>query len=207
LFVDIANFKAIGIIPEDMDWQQKKKLFKEANQYVWDDPYLLKIGVDNLLRRCVTSDEAKNILCHCHNSPYGGRFNGERTAAKVLESGFFWPTIFKDAHMHVQHYDNCQRTGNISKGHDWGIDFIGLLPSSFFNEYIVEYVSRWVEVIPTQKSDSKTNIIFLKKHIFCRFGTPRVLISDGGAHFCNTQLKKVLEHHGVRHRITTTYHP
>jgi len=70
----------------------------------------------------------------------------------------------------------------------WGIDFIGPLPSLFLNEYIlvvVEYVSRWVEAIPTQKADGKTVIKFLKKHILCRFGTPRVVISDGGSHFCN----------------------
>ena len=63
---------------------RKKKLFKEAKQYIWDDPYLFKIGADNLLRRCVTNREAQSILWHCHNSPYGGHFNGERTAAKVL---------------------------------------------------------------------------------------------------------------------------
>jgi len=68
--------------------------------------------------------------------------------------------------MHVQHCDNCKRIGNISKIHEMplhyiqeievfycrGIDFIGPLPSSFSNEYIllaVEYVSRWVEAIPT----------------------------------------------------------
>jgi len=61
--------------------------------------------------------------------------------------------------MHVQHCDNCQRTGIISKRHEmplrniqeievfdcWGIDFIGPLPSSFSNDYIllvVEYGSR-----------------------------------------------------------------
>jgi len=92
----------------------------------------------------------------------------------------------------------------------WGIDFIGPLSSSLSNEYIllaVEYVSRWVEAIPTQKVDSKTVIKFVKKHIFCRFGTPRVLISDGGAHFCNVQLKKVLKHYRVKHKIAITYHP
>jgi len=91
----------------------------------------------------------------------------------------------------------------------WGIDFIGLLPSSLSNEYIllaVEYVSRWVEAIPTQKADSKTVIKFIKKHIFCRFGIPRVLISDRGAHFYNVQLKKVLEHYGVKQIIATSYH-
>ena len=34
-FADVANFKAAGSI----DWQQRKKLFKDANQYIWDDPY------------------------------------------------------------------------------------------------------------------------------------------------------------------------
>jgi len=87
---------------------------------------------------------------------------------------------------------------------------MGPLPSSLSNEYIlvaVEYVSRWVEAIPTQKADSKTVIKFVKKNIFCRFGTARVLISVGGKHFCNVQLKKVLEHYGVKHRIATVYHP
>jgi len=69
-FADMANFKASGIIPETMDWQQRKKLLKDVNQYIWDDPYLFKIGANNLLRRCVTSKEARSILWHCHNSPY-----------------------------------------------------------------------------------------------------------------------------------------
>jgi len=70
----------------------------------------------------------------------------------------------------------------------WGIDFIGPLPSSFSNEYIlvaVDYVPKWVEAIAASKTDAKTVIRFLKKNIFCRFGTPRVLISDRGSHFCN----------------------
>ena len=156
-----------------------------------------------------------------YNSPYEGHFNGQRTVAKVLQSGFYWPTLFKDAHEHVQKCDSCQRTGAITRWHEmslqniqeievfdcWGIDFIGPLPLSFSNEYIllaVEYVSRWVEAAATQKVDAKTVIKFLKRNIFTRFGTPRVLISDGGSHFCNAQLQKVLEHYGVRHKVPTT---
>jgi len=223
-FADMANFKAAHIVPENIDWQQKKKLFKEAKQYIWDDPYLFKIGADNLLRRCVTNREAQSILWHCHNSPYGGHFNGERTASKVLQSGFYWPTLFNDAYTHVQQCDKCQKTGNISRRHEmplqniqeievfdcWEIDFMGPLPSSLSNEYIliaVEYVSKWVEAVPTQKADSKTVIKFVKKNIFSRFRTPRVLISDGGKHFCNVLLEKVLKHYGVKHRIATAYHP
>jgi hypothetical protein len=223
-FADMANYKASGLIPEDFNWHQKKKFLRDANQYVWDDPYLFKIGADNLLRRCVTTEEATSILWHCHNSPYGGHYNGERTAAKVLQSGFFWPTLFKDAYQHAQRCDNCQMTGGISKRNEmplqnilvvevfdcWGIDFIGPFPSSFSNEYIlvaVDYVSKWVEAIASPKADGKTVIKFLKKNIFTRFGTPRVLISDGGSHFCNSQLEKALQHYGVRHKVASPYHP
>jgi len=51
-FVDMANFKVVGIIPETMDWLQRRKLLKDLNQYIWDDPYLFKMSADNLLRRC-----------------------------------------------------------------------------------------------------------------------------------------------------------
>jgi len=80
-------------------------------RYIWDDPHLFKIGANNLLRRCVTQEEDKNILWHCHNSPCGGHYGADKTVAKVLQSGFFWPTLFKDAHQHVQHCDQCQRMG------------------------------------------------------------------------------------------------
>ena len=92
----------------------------------------------------------------------------------------------------------------------WGIDFIGPLPSSYGNIYIlvdVDYVSMWVEAIATPKNNAKVVIIFLKKNIFSCFGVPRALINDGGTHFCNTQLKKVLEHYNVRHKLATPYHP
>ena len=48
---------------------------------------------------------------------------------------------------------------------------------------VVDYVTKWEEAIAVQHVDAKTAIHFLKKNIFSRFGTPRVLISDGGSHF------------------------
>jgi hypothetical protein len=92
----------------------------------------------------------------------------------------------------------------------WGIDFVGPFPPSYGNEYMlvaVDYVSKWVEAIASPRADAKTVINFLKKNIFSRFGTPRVLISDGGSHFCNAPLESILKHYGVSHRVTTPYHP
>ena len=89
-------------------------------------------------------------------------------------------------------------------------DFVGPLPSSYTNEYImvaVDYVSKWVEAVATQKDDAKTIVKFLNKNIFSHFGVPRVLISNGGSHFCNAQLQKVLGHYNVRHKVAFPYHP
>ena len=58
----------------------------------------------------------------------------------------------------------------------WGIDFMGLLPNSFGNQFIlvaIDYVSKWVEAIPIKTNDNKVVVKFLKENIFSRFGTPR----------------------------------
>ncbi|KAK8938728.1 hypothetical protein KSP39_PZI011540 [Platanthera zijinensis] len=110
--------------------------------------------------RCVSFDEGIDILKHLHEGPTGGHYQATRTAHKVLCSGFYWPSLFKDAQAFVSRCDSCQRSGNISNKNEmpqnyfleceifdlWGIDFVGPLPSSFGNKYIlvaVDYVSRY----------------------------------------------------------------
>nr|GEX56916.1 reverse transcriptase domain-containing protein [Tanacetum cinerariifolium] len=55
-----------------MSSQQKNKFFKDVKHYFWDDPFLFKIYVDQVIRRCVQGQEAINILKACHNEPTGG---------------------------------------------------------------------------------------------------------------------------------------
>nr|GEX20875.1 reverse transcriptase domain-containing protein [Tanacetum cinerariifolium] len=54
---------------------------------------------------------ALDILEACHNGPTGGHHGANLTAKKVFDSGFFWPTIYKDAHELVKNCDSCQRQG------------------------------------------------------------------------------------------------
>lgn len=55
---------------------------------MWHKPYLFKINPDGLICKCVVGDEERSIMWHVHNLVYGGRHSEERTATKVLESGF-----------------------------------------------------------------------------------------------------------------------
>ena len=40
---------------------------------------------------------------------------GYKTTQKILQSGFYWPTLFKDCFEWVKHCDSGQRMVNISK--------------------------------------------------------------------------------------------
>ncbi|KAK9003630.1 hypothetical protein V6N11_084268 [Hibiscus sabdariffa] len=200
-YADFVNYIVSGIIPHQLNYQGKKRF-----------------------KRCIPEEEHQQILEQCHSAPYGGHFGGNKTAAKVLQSGLYWPTLHRDAQFFCQQCDRCQRTGNISKRNEmplqnilevelfdvWGIDFMGPFPSSFGNLYIflaVDYVSKWVEAIATTHNDAKTVQKFIKKNIFTRFGTPRAIISDEGRHFDNRSIVAALRKLGITHKLSTAYHP
>ncbi|GKB60453.1 reverse transcriptase domain-containing protein [Tanacetum coccineum] len=152
------------------------------------------ICADQVIRRCVYGQEAVDILTACHNGPIGGHHGANYKAKKVFDSGFYWPTIYQDAHDLVTRCDACQRQGKISQ-HDemlqnaiqvceifdiWGINFMGQFSSSRGNKYIlmaVDYLSKWVEANALPTNDARVVCKFLKS-LFARFGTPRAIISD-----------------------------
>ncbi|CAL9005419.1 unnamed protein product, partial [Prunus brigantina] len=223
-FADIVNYLCTNELPTGLSTFQRNKLRKQARYYFWDDPYLFKHCPDQVIRRCVPEGDFKSILEFCHSHACGGHFGAKKTANKVLQSGFFWPTLFKDAYVFCASCDRCQRMGNLHARNQmpltniliidifdvWGIDFMGPFPTSYGFEYIlvaVDYVSKWVEAIATRTNDAKVVISFLKANIFTRFGTPRAIISDGGSHFVNQAFAALLKKYGITHKVATPYHP
>ena len=83
------NYLACGIMPPEFSYQQRKRLRADSRYYIWDDPLLFKIGAYLIIRTCVPEGEQNKILKECHSSPYGGHFAGDKTAHKILQSGFY----------------------------------------------------------------------------------------------------------------------
>ena len=81
----------------------------------------------------------------------------------MLQTGYYWPTIFKDAKKFVQACDSCQRAGHPDQSNEihlnpqlviepfkrCALDFVGPInPPSNQKTYIfvaTEYVTKWVE--------------------------------------------------------------
>nr|XP_009601215.1 uncharacterized protein LOC104096536 [Nicotiana tomentosiformis] len=92
-YADVANFLASGWLPRDLSHDQRKKL------------------QDGVIRRCVSEGEMASIISHFHDGVARGHYGGNRTAAKVMEVSFYWPTLYKDTRVYIAACDKCQREG------------------------------------------------------------------------------------------------
>nr|GFC71713.1 reverse transcriptase domain-containing protein [Tanacetum cinerariifolium] len=130
---------------------------------------------DQIIRRCMAGKEAIDILNACHSGPTRGHYRANYTAKKVFDSGFYWPSIYKDAFELVKRCDSCQRQGKISQKDEMpqnfiqiceifgvcGIDFIGPFSSSKGNKYIlvaIVYLSKWVEAKALPTNDARVEV-------------------------------------------------
>lgn len=223
-YAPITNYLVACTFPPNFSKHQKDKLKSESKYYIWDDPYLWRCGADQVIRRCIPQSEFQSILEACHSSEGGGHFGPQRIARKILDCGFWWPTLFKDASLFCNSCPQCLRFGNISKKDEipqqtmlfceifyvWGIDFMGPFPNSNGFLYIllaIDYVSKWVEAIPTRTDDANVVLSFVENNIICCFGSPRAIASDQGSHFCNKRMTGLMKKYGIIHKVTTAYHP
>ena len=130
--------------------------------------------------------EVPSILATCHDKACRGHFPGQLTYQKILRAGYFWPTLFKDAHAYVKKCDVCQRYVRNDLRMEvpfhvalplvpfeiWGIDYVEEVHphSSKGMAYIVvamEYLTKWTEA-KAVKIDTATHArgIYVRKHCF-----------------------------------------
>ena len=143
-YADIVNFLATGMTPLHWSPQDLRRFYVEVHFFYFSDLFLYKYCGDHVIRKYVPNDEYESVLNICHENACGGHFSTRKTVAKILQSGFYWPSVFRDAHLHCKACSNCQQLGGITGKNQmpsnpilhleifdyWGIDFMGPFPIS-----------------------------------------------------------------------------
>nr|GFC56057.1 reverse transcriptase domain-containing protein [Tanacetum cinerariifolium] len=81
-----------------------------AGNFIIKGPALIKLfDIVWLAKKLLTSSMLVIV------DPPRGHYGANYTAKKVIDSCFYWPTIYKDAYELVKRYDSCQRQGKISQ--------------------------------------------------------------------------------------------
>ena len=158
-----------------------------------------------------------DILHACHDGPHGGHFYDKRTTYKVLHSGYYWPSIFKNAAKYVKGCDSCQRMGRPMSSdkmplqpqvmtepfQKWALDFVGAIsPMSCKKKYILvcmDYVTKWVEAKALFRAIEKSVVEFIYEELFTQFGVLREIVIDQGAQFTSKLMKELTTKYGIPH--------
>jgi hypothetical protein len=131
--------------------------------------------------------------------------------------------MFNDIRNYVKTCDECQRRGKnrrneplhpIKVGQPFdrlGMDIVGPLPKTpRGNTHIVvatEYLTKWPEARAIPDAKAASVVSFFYEDIICRHGCPKELLTDRGTHFVNEMLDSLCGHYGVKHKLSTAYHP
>ncbi|GMP42144.1 hypothetical protein CsSME_00011978 [Camellia sinensis var. sinensis] len=98
-----------------MECTRQKAILVEVKNFFLDDPYLFKYCPDQIIR-CVPNNEINSVISFCHCEACGGHFSSKKTVAKILQCGFYWPSLFKDSHNFCKSCERCQKLGGITRG-------------------------------------------------------------------------------------------
>ncbi|XP_075640510.1 uncharacterized protein LOC142612284 [Castanea sativa] len=181
---EVLSFVQYAPAIDKLEVQTKGAVFTFRND--WD--VLYKRGFSRQYLRCLIPDEADYIMREVH---------------KLIWVGYYWPTMQKDAQSYIRDCDKCQRFSNIIQQPteeltpistlwplaQWGLDIIGPFPITVrqlkFLIVGIDYFTKWVEAEPLATITKRNVRSFDRKNIICRFGIPRVLVSDNGKQFDN----------------------
>ena len=70
---------------------------------------------------------------------------------------------------------------------------------------VVDYVMKWVKVLPTLNNSGETTALFFFNHVVAWFGVPQAIVTDHGSHFRNHMMTKLTAKLGLSHDSSTTY--
>ncbi|GMH19405.1 hypothetical protein Nepgr_021246 [Nepenthes gracilis] len=140
-------------------------------------------------------------------------------------TGYYWPSMKKDALEFVKKCESCQLHGNLHHQPSadlkflqapwsfaqWGLDILGpCLIATGQRKFIIagiDYFTKWVEAAPLAKITEHNALEFLRQSIVCRFGVPEVVVTDNGTQFSGKRFTKYCTSLGIKLVHTSVAYP
>eukprot|EP00253_Pinus_taeda_P020727 PITA_20727 len=97
-YADLIFYLKNGYAPPNLSYKNKRAIRLKAKDFTIIDYVLFRQNYDSILLRCLEKPEAQKVLQELHDGPAGGHFGADTTAHKIIHAGYYWPTLFKDAH-------------------------------------------------------------------------------------------------------------
>ena len=125
---------------------------------------------------------------------------------------------------YVKTYDKCQRFSNTIRQpseeltpmtaprlfSQWGLDIMGPFLTTIrqlkFLVVGIDYFTKWVEAEALATITEKNIQSFVWKNIICRYGIPRVLVSDNEKQFDNNAFRDFCSELGIKNHYSSPAH-
>uniref|UniRef100_A0A2N9IZ99 Uncharacterized protein n=1 Tax=Fagus sylvatica TaxID=28930 RepID=A0A2N9IZ99_FAGSY len=165
------------------------------------------------------------VMREIHEGVCGDHSGARALQRKIVRAGYYWPSMKADTYQFVQHCDKCQRFANLLHSPpmelvpmtapwpfaQWGLDIMGPLPIGRrqlrFLVVAIDYFTKWVEAEPLATITERNIQNFVWKTVICRFGIPRVLVSDNGKQFDNPRFRQFSQELGIHNHYSSPGHP
>ena len=186
---------------------------------------LFRISFAGKPLKCVSPMHANSLLEKVYSGSSGEHKRGRKPYQKLLDLGYYWPSMEADATHHSRKCYPCQVHGDAIHApvvelhgintlwpfHILAFDLIGPINPSF-KGYILILVAtkcftKWVEAIALKKATGPTMANFIKENIIYRFGIPKRILSNNGTTFINASVRELLAFYDVDHVKSIPYYP
>ncbi|XP_074351462.1 uncharacterized protein LOC141690574 [Apium graveolens] len=132
--------------------------------------------------------------------------------------------MLADAKAYVKKCDRCQRHALIVPQPPqrlasintpilfamWGMDILGPFPmASGQRKFIVvaiDYFTKWIEAKALAKITTKQITQLFWENVICRYGIPRILVTDNGKQFDNGEFREYCDDNSIELRFTSVAH-
>uniref|UniRef100_A0A2N9EVJ5 Uncharacterized protein n=1 Tax=Fagus sylvatica TaxID=28930 RepID=A0A2N9EVJ5_FAGSY len=189
----IISYLQRGTLPDNR--HEARRLKVRASRFLMLQGTLYKRGFSLPYLRCLAPDEASYVMREIHEGICGDHSGARALQRKIVRAGYYWPSMKADACQFVQRCDKCQRFANHLHSPpavlvpmtapwpfaQWGLDIMGPFP---IGRRLLKFLA-----------------------VICRFGIPRVLVSDNGKQFDNPRFKQFSQELGIHNHYSSPGHP